>query len=341
MRLGLRLRSSTSLQRSTWLAAALSLPLLVACGSDGNTVTGSTSSSSTTSSSSGGGAGGEGAGGGQSGAPVTILNWNLHNLFDDKKDTDEDVVSTSEYQEHLDDIAKILSEMDPDIGVFAEVENIDALNDLNEKIGGGYTATLIEGNDTRHTNVGVLSKLAFSDVVSHKDDEFVLAGTPAPTYKYTRDCLEVHVPFASGDLVLLAVHFRSKGNPDATPPVPDDADKRLAEGQHTKEIANALAAEDPTRAILILGDFNDLPGSTVYNWIGGSEPNKYTDAADAIPGDDRFTYVYNGTKELIDHQMMSPVLTPLLDASSVTIRHGSDVDDASDHSPLMATYYVP
>ena len=38
--------------------------------------------------------------------------------------------------------------------------------------------------------------------------------------------------------------------------------------------------------------------------------------------------------------MANELLKGMLDASSVVIRHGQDVEDASDHFPLMATYQI-
>ena len=55
---------------------------------------------------------------------------------------------------------------------------------------------------------------------------------------------------------------------------------------------------------------------------------------------DRWTYVYQGKKELIDYQIVNPVLAPMIDTKSVIIRHSASVDNASDHSPVIATYMV-
>ncbi len=306
-----------------------------ACGQDGETAsTGTSTSSSTTSGTGGGGTGGSGG----AGTALKIADWNVHNLFDDQQESDEDVVSTKEYNDHIDAIAATLGPHDPDIIVFAEVENERALNDISDAMGNGaYTATLIPGNDTRHVHIGVLSRVPFSDVVSHKDDEFVLMGTPAPTYKYVRDCLEMHLNFGGREIVLLGIHFRSKGNPDANPPVPDDAEKRYAEAEHTRSIADGLTAADPNLALLVLGDFNDTPDSYTFKAVARED---YIDAPSLMPAAEAYTYIYNGTKELIDHQLMNPNMALLLDETSVVIPHDASVSDASDHYPIIATYRV-
>ncbi len=55
---------------------------------------------------------------------------------------------------------------------------------------------------------------------------------------------------------------------------------------------------------------------------------------------DRWTYDYQGKLELIDYQIVNPVLAPMVDPQSVTIRHTATVDNASDHSPVVTTYMV-
>lgn len=321
--------------RAALFALVPALALLVGCGEDGPSNLAATAASSSSGSGGGGTGGGGGSGGG--GTALRIANWNVHNFFDDKKDSTEDVVSQGEYDAHVNDVGTVLAAENPDIVVFAEVENTRVLDAIGEKMGGGYTATLVPGNDPRLVHIGVLSRVPFTDVVSHKDDEFAQVGEQAPLYTYVRDCLELHLTYAGKEIVLLGVHFRSKGQPDANPPVPDDANRRAAEAEHTRLIANELTGANPALGLVVLGDFNDLPGSYPYNVVAG---NDYENAPDALPEGERYSYIYNGTKELIDHQLSNPVMSAWLDPASVTIVHSDTVDDASDHSPVIATYRV-
>jgi len=322
-------------RRLATAAVALSV---AACGQEGRAVTSGTGgTSSTSASSSSVGSGGSG-GSLPVAKPLRILNWNTHNFLNDKNDSsapDEVVISSSQYTAHRKAVGAVISALDPDIAVLAEVENTPVLEDLDAtELGGAYSGVaLVDGNDPRGIDVGVLSKVALGDVVSHKDETFTLAGTGGPPYQYSRDCLEVHLVFNGRPIVLLAVHFKAK-----TPP--DDPDKRLAEAQHTRAIADALAVKDPGTAIVILGDYNDVPGSPAYLAIAGAQADTYVDAADSAPEADRWTFDFNGKLELVDHQMQNPLLYERLDAMSVVIPHGGDVDAASDHAPMMATYEV-
>jgi len=308
---------------------ALGLAALVGCGDSGTTSTGST-----TTGSGGGGTGGDG-GGTPTGKPLKIANWNVHNLLNDKDDSpapDETIETTAKYQAHIQAIAAVLGDMDPDVAVLAEVENQSTLDDLNAALGNRYVeARLIDANDPRGVDIAALSKLPFSSVVSHATDEFAVEGTAAPTYQFARDAVEYHFTFEGQEIALVGVHLRSKGPPD-------DPNKRLAEAERARAIANDLTTANPDLAVAILGDFNDLPDSAPWKAVAGSASDLYSDAPGNIADPDRWTFDFMGAQELIDHQMGNAKLTSRLDKSSVIIRHSADVGVASDHAPMMATY---
>jgi predicted extracellular nuclease len=283
----------------------------------------------------GGGAGGAGGGPPKEPAALRVLNWNVYNYLNDKNDSaaqSELVVSTADYIAHRQSIGAVLAAMDPDIAVLAEVENEAALSDLvKTELDGKYTALgLVDGNDPRGIDIAVISKIPIDKIVTHQDEPFVMQGTGGPQYYFSRDCPEFHVTWNGRKIVLLGAHFKAKTD--------DDPYKRLAEAQRTRAIANALEAEDPSRAILVLGDYNDTPGSPPYLAVLGKDATAYTNAPEVLPLP--YTYTYQGQLELVDHQMVNPLLAEMLDPASVVIRHGNDVEAASDHSPMMATYLV-
>ncbi|XXX78860.1 endonuclease/exonuclease/phosphatase family protein [Sorangium sp. So ce134] len=295
-----------------------------------------------------GGAGGHGAGGSGGGggsvdpppeaAPLAVVTWNTKDFFNDRDDTEgseETVLSPAEYREKREAIAAVLANLDPDVAVLQEVEHLSVLEDLNRvELRGAYPhAALIEAYDPRGIDVGALSKIPFDKVVSHRDDRFTLRGTQGPVYTFTRDCLELHLTRGGRKVILLGVHFKAKASPD-------DPDRRLAEAQRARAIADALAAEHPTAAIAVLGDFNDLPGSPPFQAVAGSGDAAFEDVAAAAPAVDRWTYDFRGQLELIDHQMANPLLRSMLEPGSVQIPHGPSIDDASDHAPVFSVYGI-
>jgi endonuclease/exonuclease/phosphatase family metal-dependent hydrolase len=330
-------------------AASLLTPFLLlvaACGQDG--IVSATSSGSggdsggTTSSGTSSSAGAGGSGGERAALPLSIVNWNTHNFFDNKKNPatpDEDILTTADYTAKRQTIGAEIKALDGDIVVLAEIENQAILDDLNKtELGSAYAQTiLVEGNDSRGIDIGVLTKIAPDSVVSHKDDVFVLAGTNGPQYHFSRDCLELHFTVNERKLILLGVHLKAKSPTD-------DKDKRLAEAQRVRKIADDLHAKEPDAGLLVLGDFNDTPDSPPCAAVAGAAPDLYVDSASFAPLAARYSYDYMGKLELIDHQMANPRMAAMLDPAQVTLTHAKKVDDstkyASDHSPLEATYLV-
>jgi endonuclease/exonuclease/phosphatase family metal-dependent hydrolase len=316
-------------------ALALAFAALFACGSSGPP--GTTTSGS-------GGATTTGGSGGSGGSlpppkPLSVLNWNVHQFFDSIPTgaSGELVLSATDYKKKREAVGAVLASLDADVVALAEVETKPILDDLNgNELQNRYVSVnLVEGNDPRGIDVAVMSKIQPDKVVSHKDDLFTHPQTHAP-YRYARDCLEVHITHNGRRMAFLAVHFKAKAPPD-------DPDKRYAEAFHTREIADKLLAEDPARVVIVLGDFNDVPGSAPVGAIAGAGETAFVDAATFAP-EPRYSFNFNGTLELIDHQFMSPLGAKLLDDSSVVLKHGAGIDDgskyASDHAPLFAVYDV-
>ncbi len=311
---------------TTFVLSSVALAAL-GCGQNGLETTDPTSS----------GAGGS-TGSGLPAKELSVVNWNVHNFLNDKNDSaapDEVVVTAASYQKHRDQIAGVLKALDADIVVLQEIENKAVLDDLNKALGNAYdTRAITSGNDPRGINIAVLSRLPLDgSPIFHAKDTFVLAGTPGPKYSYSRDCLELHLTYNQRKIALLGVHLKSKATPD-------DPDKRLAEAQHTRAIADTILAASPTTGLIVLGDFNDVSASMPVQAAEGSGATALVDAADSIPEAQRYTYTFNSQKELIDHQLGSSTAHGWLQADKVLIRHGSDVNAASDHSPLLATYLV-
>ena len=289
-----------------------------------------------TSSSDGGnsGTGGEGANPPVEPKPLTIVTWNVKNFVNSEFDGNApNEFGDSNWPNHRAAVADVLRDIAADIVVLQEVEHEAVLNELNDELGAAYAHLAVtEGNDPRGIDIAAMSKIELDEVQFHADDTFTKVGTQGPAYSYARDCLELHTTFNGRHLALLGVHYKSKEN--------DNPDKRLAEAQRTRAIADAITEQDATAAILILGDFNDTPGSLAYDWTIGEAPDLWGNAAELLPAEDRWTFNYFGNLELVDQQMANPVLLPMLDDESVVILQDAIGDDTSDHAPLIATYNV-
>ncbi len=282
--------------------------------------------------------------------PLRIATFNARNVFNDRIDGEAFVVdealntpTSGEYDEKLGRVARIMNQLDADVVVLQEIENravLDALAERAELERAYPIRILVAGNDPRGVDLGFLSSVPVVEQLSHKNDLFGRRdASGGPKYQYARDCLEVHLRFGSLSLVLLGVHFKAKRD--------DDPDKRLAEAQHTRFIADTLTAREPGLGVLVLGDFNDFPGSPPMQAIDGAPPDAYESAARHLPDELAWTVESAATTTgfaLHDDLVANAVLSAFLDVSSVDILHddelAEDLRDVSDHAPVVATYVI-
>ncbi len=115
---------------------------------------------------------------------------------------------------------------------------------------------VIEGNDDRGIDVGILARPAFPirEIRSHIFDEDERGSV------FSRDCCEYHLETPSGGrLVVMANHFKSKGY--STRDDPQGGKRRARQAKRVREIYEERRKEG-FDLIAITGDLNDVPGST-------------------------------------------------------------------------------
>jgi endonuclease/exonuclease/phosphatase family metal-dependent hydrolase len=274
--------------------------------------------------------------------PMRLVSWNVHNFYDDVRDTCggcpyEDVVTTSKYTAKIRDVAQVLAQLDGDVVLLQEVENeavLDALATSATLAPKGYvTRKLLFGNDPRGINIGLLSRTPVDRYISHKDDRFTRTDAPAYVYRFTRDAVEVHMTYRGHHVALVGVHFKARSDDD-------DPDRRVAEAQRARAIADEILRADPEAYVVLLGDFNDTPGTESYTWaLDGADGPTFGQALASIPADQRYTYIYDNQRLLIDHLLASPNADGrLVDGTPMILQVARQ---ASDHAAIAATYTVP
>lgn len=272
--------------------------------------------------------------------PVKVMTWNVHNFYNDVRDSfevaaaDEIVLTPGEYQAKLAAVAKVVSSVQPDVLVMQEVENQAVIDDLGNLLGGYPNRHITQGNDPRGIDIAVLSQLPLQIGPSHKNEFFKASSDPTKTFVFARDVLEAHFNINQRHFVLLGIHYKAQDG-DQTSDL-----KRVAEAEQTRQILTGIHFNDSQSAIVVLGDFNDVPGSAPLNALMGTSDLLLTSATAGIPAGERYSVTFGGNLQLFDDQLSDPNATPLLDAASVTILHGADVNAASDHDPVIATYQV-
>ncbi|MFO1124892.1 MAG: endonuclease/exonuclease/phosphatase family protein [Methylocystis sp.] len=155
--------------------------------------------------------------------------------------------------------ARVMSDIEADVLGVVEVESRPVLRDFNADViaalGGEVFrhAMVIDGNDTRGIDVGLLTRDGFPiGVLRSHVDEMLTKRDPI----FSRDCAEFEVTAPSGARVLLMLnHFKSKLGSSQSSNA-----KRSAQAKRVAEIYNERVAMG-IKNIAIMGDFNDTPDS--------------------------------------------------------------------------------
>ena len=102
--------------------------------------------------------------------------------------------------------------------------------------------------------------------------------------------------------------------------------------QATCEQDQQIRAIDPNANVVVLGDLNDFEFSETIHIL---EAGGLTDLYDTLPLAERYSYVFQGNSQTLDHILVSG---PLANRSTLDVVHVNAEfwDQASDHDPSVA-----
>jgi endonuclease/exonuclease/phosphatase family metal-dependent hydrolase len=211
--------------------------------------------------------------------------------------------------------AQVIRDVAADIFAVIEVDNRTAVLRFNDQglplVGAtGYSHVMvIDGNDDRGIDVGLLTRLPIGTIRSHVDD--MKDGGRI----FSRDCPEYEIAVSpTATLLLLVNHLKSKGY---GPPAQSNARRRL-QAERVRQIYDARRAAGMT-LIAVVGDFNDIPTSdALAPLLGQGSDLRDVSAHPTFQSDGRPGTFANGTKsEKIDYILMSPELFSRVQAGGV------------------------
>jgi endonuclease/exonuclease/phosphatase family metal-dependent hydrolase len=255
---------------------------------------------------------------------LRVVSWNVHDLFDEKADpgTIEPAVPSGEVEARLDAVGAVLDRLDADVVLLQEVEHLALLRRLAARSGHGE-AWLLEGNDPRGIDVGLLSRWP---VVSYRGHAGELDAEGRRLWP--RDAVEAVISAGGARLVLLGTHLSSRLSD------PDGARRRL-QATRLRQLADEAAAAEPGALVLVGGDLNDEAWAAALQplfgdgrWVGGAggQPGAAVAAT-------AWTWSDGRLHEVLDHLALRSSQGEALVAGWVA--GGPDVAAASDHRPVV------
>jgi predicted extracellular nuclease len=141
-------------------------------------------------------------------------------------------------------------------------------------------------------------------------------------------------------IIAVANHFNSKGGDDPLfgrfqPPTRSSEVQRHAQAQIVNDFVDAVLAVDPRAHVLVLGDLNDFEFSDTLSILqGGVLENLVL----TLRRPERYTYVFEGNSQVLDHILASHKLYRELRAYDVVHVNSEFADQASDHEPQVARF---
>jgi len=144
--------------------------------------------------------------------------------------------------------------------------------------------------------------------------------------------------FQGSTLFVIANHFNSKGGDQPLfgrfqPPFLGSQTQRVAQAQVVATFVSDILALDANANIFVLGDLNDFEFSApleVLKAVG------LTTLIETLPQEERYTYVYEGNSQVLDHLMVSQHALSRTSGFDVVHVNAEFARQSSDHDPGVA-----
>jgi predicted extracellular nuclease len=306
----------------------------------------------------------------------------------DDPDIREDILTPEAFQRRLKKVSTTIRDLMamPDVIGVVEAENLNALKQLSERINKDavatgkpdpkYDAFLVDGNDGRGIDVGFLVKTSRVKVLESKqfgksekyknpdtgEDNFL--NDPSPLMvRVAIDDAKTEKPF---EFTVVANHLKSYLGFTDQKQMTNVRMKKKLQSEFLARWVDERQKANPNERIMLLGDFNAFQFSDgVLDMIGtikGKPAAKDTvligsddlvsrdliDLVDAITPGQRYSYVYDGNAQVLDHVLINEPLRTHI-AGFGFVRVNADFpesmrnDDSrperySDHDPAVAYF---
>ena len=247
----------------------------------------------------------------------------------------------------------------PDILAVQEVENIGVLTALATQINAddpevGYSAHLLEGHDIGGIDTGFLVR----NTVSMRPVTQIGRNTTLSvdgSMLNDRPALELQGEYTGNGapfpITVIGIHNRSLGGIEGDSPSANRVrQKRLEQAQEIANYVQSLQVAEPNRRIVLVGDFNAFQFSDGYVDVmgiitGNPDPNgaihhgtidvvnpNLTDQIGSLPAPERYSYVFEGSAQVLDHTLTTQNLDRYLRGLAIA-RGNADAPASLRHDP--------
>ena len=153
----------------------------------------------------------------------------------------------------------------------------------------------------------------------------------------SRKPLAAEFVFQGRKVIVVANHFNSKGGDQSAdgrfqPPNRSSEVQRTQQATVLNAFVKDVLAADPNANVVLAGDFNDYQFSGPIKTLT-DDGATLTDLITTLPENQRYTYVFNGVSQVLDHIF---VTKPVTDVQYEVIHNNAEfAGQASDHDPQV------
>jgi predicted extracellular nuclease len=163
-------------------------------------------------------------------------------------------------------------------------------------------------------------------------------------FRDSRKPLAAQFSFSGQDVFIIANHLDSKGEDgalygDIQPPPLLSESPRDQPARLIHEFVLQILAINPQANVIVLGDLNDFPWSKPLQTLAGKE---LENLIERLPENERYTYIFEGNAEALDHILVSPTMAKNLvyfDCIHINAELFPQ-NRVSDHDPLIAIFRI-
>ncbi|MFC4607608.1 lamin tail domain-containing protein [Streptomyces maoxianensis] len=149
--------------------------------------------------------------------------------------------------------------------------------------------------------------------------------------------------FNSKPIFVIANHWNSKGGDDPLfgryqPLTLSSEAQRNQQAAVVRSFVESVLAVDAQARVVVAGDLNDFPYSPPVQTLVGAG---LTDLPVTLPEAERYTYVYEGNAQVLDHILLSSSLAGASHSYDIAHVNAEFAAQQSDHDPQVARITLP
>lgn len=158
-------------------------------------------------------------------------------------------------------------------------------------------------------------------------------------FNASRKPLIAEFEFKGEKVFIIANHLNSKGGDgslfgNVQPPVRTSEVQRHKQATIINSFIKELQTKVPNANVVTLGDLNDFEFSETLNKLKGTE---LTNMLDKLSVNERYTYIYSGNSQVLDHVLVSNNLfdKAIVDIVHINSQFTEGYGRVSDHDPVL------